>query len=147
MIREATEQEYAEIGQAYADHINDDGGFIEQPADLPEAQIYIVDNYISDGPGYTGPVALIHWGGAPGFVSVMVFRPAGAGYAWQFENETTDKEHLRLRQLTEVLAERDRLRAALEQVFQHAFDADTPNEAIREDFDAMREIARAALKE
>ena len=44
-------------------------------------------------------------------------------------------------------AERDRLRAALEQVFQHAFDADTPNEAIREDFDAMREIARAALNQ
>ena len=45
------------------------------------------------------------------------------------------------------VAERDRLRAALEQVFQHAFDADTPNEAIREDFDAMREIARAALNQ
>ena len=44
-------------------------------------------------------------------------------------------------------AERDRLRAALEQVFQHAFDADTPNEAIREDFDAMRDIARAALNQ
>lgn len=119
MIREATDKEYEEIGQAYADHINDDGGLIEQPADLPEAQIYIVDDYISDGPGYTGPVALIHWGGAPGFVSVMVFRPAGAGYAWQFENETTDKEHLRLRQLTEVLAERDRLRAALIRAVDH----------------------------
>ena len=46
-----------------------------------------------------------------------------------------------------IVAERDRLRAALEQVFQHAFDADTPNEAIREDFDAMREIARAALNQ
>ena len=49
--------------------------------------------------------------------------------------------------IDDIVAERDRLRAALEQVFQHAFDADTPNEAIREDFDAMRDIARAALNQ
>lgn len=87
-IREATKAEYAEIGQAYAEHVNAAGGFLESPADLPDSDIYIREDFVSDSPGFVGAVALMHWRGAPGAVSILAFAPAGAGYAWRFESET-----------------------------------------------------------
>ena len=41
--------------------------------------------------------------------------------------------------------QRDELLAALEQIFQHAYDDDSSIESIMGDFDNMREIARAAI--
>ena len=40
----------------------------------------------------------------------------------------------------------EELMEALQQIFEHAYDDDTPTDQICADFDDMREIARAALK-
>lgn len=38
--------------------------------------VYVREDYITGGPGYTGPVWLIHWDGRPEYISVLTF---GAG--------------------------------------------------------------------
>lgn len=56
----------------------------ETVEEMPDCAVYVRDNYISDGPGYFGPVAIVHWGGGPGFVNALVFRDG----AWAVEEAT-----------------------------------------------------------
>jgi hypothetical protein len=80
IIRLASPEEAAEIRAAICRAQAD---FTPTPDDLSEHAIYIRENYVSDGPGYAGPVAIVHWGGGPDVITTLTFRTAGAGMEWQ----------------------------------------------------------------
>ena len=65
LVRLAFEFERRALLTTYALHAR------TRVADLPECAVFIHDNYLSDGPGYTGPVAFLHWAGAPTFVTIL----------------------------------------------------------------------------
>lgn len=47
----------------------------EQGADdvdaMPDCYIGVIDNYVSDGPGYVGPVYVLVWSGSPGCITTL----------------------------------------------------------------------------
>jgi formylglycine-generating enzyme required for sulfatase activity len=71
VIRLATPDETAEIRAALCNRDT------PTPADLCEHAIYIRENYTTDCPGYAGPVAIVHWGGAPNLLSTLTRKPGG----------------------------------------------------------------------
>lgn len=79
-IREATSEERTEILDAWLDRFQDRS---IGHAELPDHDIFVRDSYTTDCPGYSGPVAFIHWHGGPEAVDVLTFSAFGAGMAWQ----------------------------------------------------------------
>lgn len=86
LIRIATPEERAEIAQEYIGY----EGSGHSLDDLPEFDVYVREHYVSDSPGYTGTVAFMHWHGGPHLITILLFEPAGAGYAWRVNAETSD---------------------------------------------------------
>lgn len=70
LIRIATEEEVAKILATFRAHYK-----LGEDDDSTPYAIYIAPNYITDCPGYSGPVAFMHWGGAPHFVTVLTWVP------------------------------------------------------------------------
>lgn len=54
---------------------------METVEELPDCEVYVRENFVSDGPGYSGAVGIVHWSGAPGFLTAFVKR----GEEWQSE--------------------------------------------------------------
>lgn len=70
-IRLALPHELAAVRTAYSLHTG------EGADALCEHEVYIREHYTTDSPGYQGPVAMIHWGGDPTFITVLVWRNGG----------------------------------------------------------------------
>lgn len=47
-------------------------------------QVWVLDRYISDGPGYIGPIGIIIWGGGPECMTTFIKENA----RWQLCRET-----------------------------------------------------------
>lgn len=39
--------------------------------DLASSQTFVLDNYITDCPGYAGPIGYIVWGGSPSWITIL----------------------------------------------------------------------------
>jgi hypothetical protein len=79
-IRLATQCEFDSILRDYMDKFGLDEEEIAQVA------IYIREDFVSDGPGYCGPVAILHFAGGPASIDTMT----QFGGRWHF---TTDGDH------------------------------------------------------
>lgn len=71
VIRMASVVEESEVKEAIREFNQD------ADAGLPGCEIYIRENYITDCPGYHGPVAIVHWNGAPEYINVLLKRKEG----------------------------------------------------------------------
>lgn len=108
--------------------------------ELPEHTVYVRDHYISDGPGYAGPVAIIMWGGAPGNIDVLtVNRETNL---WEFE---TLQQSLRpTPDLADSILDLERWERTLAAVF--TGDGEWDMEAVRNfNFEAMVADLRTAI--
>lgn len=65
VIRFATDDERKLIDAAL---IHDEQ--IDSVDEMPDHEVYIREGYTTDGPGFQGSVAIVHWGGSPGFISI-----------------------------------------------------------------------------
>jgi hypothetical protein len=75
--RQATEREKNDLaywvademgGWEYNDHLDQAHGFVSQAA------IAVFDDYVSDGPGYTGKVMTVVWSGGPQMYEAFIWR-------------------------------------------------------------------------
>lgn len=71
--RRPTEPELAAIAVCISGGM---GGRTREEAEeeLRDQRVAVFDSYITDGPGYTGRVALVLWAGSPGLVQSFGFR-------------------------------------------------------------------------
>lgn len=76
-IRKPTEVELRQLATLFNDRWYQDGNPDDEQDVFEQLQgtcIMRVDNYISDGPGYAGPIYTIVWGGDPSFVTIIGYR-------------------------------------------------------------------------
>lgn len=85
-MRTATEQETKGMMAAYLAYTE------LKPEDVASFDAYVRDKYISDCPGYAGPVGFFHWHGAPHLLTIFIWRrrEAPMGEGWTLIAETND---------------------------------------------------------
>lgn len=80
-IREATVEEEGNIILAFMRYAD------ITPEETANRDVFIRDHYITDCPGYVGPVAFIHWHGGPGNITILVKRDGAQDGGWEVEVE------------------------------------------------------------
>ena len=82
--------------------------------------IYVREDYITGGPGYTGPVWMIHWDGDPRYISVLTFH--GKSIEWHDLGVKDDHPARKLTIDTTTCEWRDLVVAARRLLMEKAWD-------------------------